>query len=139
MTVNRRGLVHRMTGVLLSNGCVPARLEFGFTSADPFAVTLGIRVGAVGGSSPPVVWVLARELLAQGLETASGDGDVLVRPLSAEWTTIELGGTVDGAIVIVASEDLLAFLEASFQVVADGAESGLLDWDAELRQLDAGA
>ncbi|MCW2822354.1 MAG: sporulation protein SsgA, partial [Marmoricola sp.] len=46
-----------------------------FDPADPFAVAMHLEA-----RSGTVVWTFARELLAEGLYTPSGDGDVQVWP-----------------------------------------------------------
>ncbi|SEM18284.1 SsgA family sporulation/cell division regulator [Streptacidiphilus jiangxiensis] len=132
-----QGVVRRMTGLVLAEGCAPARIECGFDPSDPFAVTVAVAVGSIGTPRPPVTWVIARELVVGGLDHRVGEGDVQVRPLSPEWTLIELGCPDRSAIVLVATEDLRDFVAATFDVVAEGAESAWLDWDAVLRQLSA--
>lgn len=83
---------------------------------------------AIYADEPPIVWTLARELLAVGRFTAAGvpGADVHVRPgprgLNAEVVEIEL--SVDGvtATLVVCGADVAEFLERTFAVVPLGAE-----------------
>lgn len=88
-------------------GSEPLDGELLFDPSDPYAVEM--RLGARSGS---VVWTFARELLADGLYGAVGDGDVQVWPC--------LGDAGEAVIIIeLSSPDGLALLQAPSRSVQD--------------------
>jgi hypothetical protein len=114
------------------NERLAAQLVFDLT--DPYAVTMHLE--ARPGT---VIWTFARELLAEGLYSPSGDGDVQVWPC--------LSTTGDAVVVIeLSSPDGLAMLQAptravheflvrTHEVVPEGEETDHLDMDALISQL----
>lgn len=105
--------------------------EFEFNPADPFAVSILFK------SEPtPVRWTFARDLLLNGFYEPTGDGDVHVWPcLAANGTAVvvlELCSPSGEVLIQVESRDLNAFNQRMLSLVPTGAESNLLDLDAEL-------
>ena len=81
--------------------------ELVFDHADPYAVAMHLEA-----RSGTVVWTFARELLADGLYTPTGDGDVQVWPC--------LSGSGEAVVIIeLCSPDGMAMLQAPSRAVHD--------------------
>ncbi|MET0998372.1 MAG: SsgA family sporulation/cell division regulator [Marmoricola sp.] len=108
--------------------------ELVFDLSDPYAVAMHLEA-----RSGTVIWTFARELLAEGLYTPSGNGDVQVWPC--------LSSTGDAVVIIeLSSPDGLALLQApsrtvhdfvarTHEVVPEGEETSHLAMDAMISQL----
>ncbi|MFH8344537.1 SsgA family sporulation/cell division regulator [Streptomyces sp. NPDC018045] len=109
---------------------VPAVLHY--HPADPLAVriTFPPEISLDGAA---VDWAFARELLAEGLRTPAGTGDVRVRPLGRERTVLEFHVEDGVAMVQVDAADLRRFLDRTYRAVPAGRE--LLDVDRGLAEL----
>lgn len=59
---------------------VPVQVELRYDTRDPFAVVAAFRAGRVGW----VEWTFSRDLLADGLLTETGEGDVRIRPANGD-------------------------------------------------------
>jgi Streptomyces sporulation and cell division protein, SsgA. len=55
---------------------VPLVASLYYSGSDPYAVRMAFHVG----TDEPVEWIFARDLLAAGIESRHGDGDVQVWP-----------------------------------------------------------
>jgi hypothetical protein len=104
---------------------VPARLVY--NPADPYVVLLQV--------ARKVTWELARELLTNVLDPLPygvGLGDVSVAGVDDElW--VELTSPTGHAVLWLAVEQVLEFLDATYWMVPAGTESSRIDWDRELR------
>src|SRR6516164_10654949 len=58
---------------------VPLVASLYYSGSDPYAVRMAFHVG----TDEPVEWIFARDLLAAGIESRQGDGDVQVWPSPA--------------------------------------------------------
>ena len=108
--------------------------ELVFDPSDPYAVSMHLQA-----RSGTVTWTFARDLLAQGLYSPSGDGDVQVWPC--------LSGAGDAVVIIeLCSPDGTALLQApsrtvhdfvvrTLEVVPAGEESAHLALDDLISQL----
>ena len=113
---------------------VPVTARLSYDPSDPFAVSVSMRTEG----SPTVDWVVSRELLAAGLLTPSGDGDIGVWPStsrSAEVVCISLSSPDGQALLYGQHADVAAFLDRTFVEVPAGAESELIDLDALVEHL----
>ncbi|MFD0327866.1 SsgA family sporulation/cell division regulator [Streptacidiphilus monticola] len=79
--------------------------------------------------------VLARTADPGAAGARVGDGDVRVLPGRPGRTYIQLRSGTGAALLEVETERLHEFVRASEDCVPPGAESGWLDWDAELTRL----
>jgi len=73
---------------------VPLVASMYYSGSDPYAVRMAFHVG----TDEPVEWIFARDLLAAGIESRQGDGDVQVWPSPVSVTEtggLELIGTAD--------------------------------------------
>src|SRR5256714_7570896 len=55
---------------------VPLVASMYYSGSDPYAVRMAFQVG----TDEPVEWIFARDLLAAGIESRQGEGDVQVWP-----------------------------------------------------------
>ncbi|GGR30593.1 SsgA family sporulation/cell division regulator [Streptomyces netropsis] len=111
---------------------VPARLRY--ERSDPFAVHIAFPPAAsLDGAE--VEWTFARELLATGLNTSTGCGDVQVWPCGADRTVLEFHAREGVAMVQLDTAELRRFLGRSYELVPAGTEAGHLDVDSDLAAL----
>ncbi|WP_030620630.1 SsgA family sporulation/cell division regulator [Streptomyces sclerotialus] len=111
---------------------VLARLRY--KSSDPFAVQ-AIFPAAASLDGAEVRWTFGRELLAEGMRSPSGDGDVHAWPCGPRHTMLEFHAAEGVAMVRFASADLRRFLSSTYLVVPRGSETHYLDVDADLAAL----
>ncbi len=126
---------------------VPLVASLNYSGSDPYAIRMAFHVG----SEEPVEWIFARDLLADGLMTPEGDGDVRVWPSPATDSPHE-AGEADGAATHsvlnielsspfgearfeAPSEAIASFLDRTYRIVPMGKESDVIDIDAELNGL----
>lgn len=107
--------------------------ELRYDPSDPLAVSLAIGTEL----EDPVVWVFARDLLADGVNHASGEGDITIEPVNeAEDREIRITLATDCLATMTASRDtVVEFLVAAFTAVPSGSEMDTVDWDAEVAAL----
>jgi hypothetical protein len=120
--VDERGIRHEIDAVL------------GYRRSDPYAVSMTFITG-----DGDLVWTFGRDLLAHGIGSPIGEGDVHVAPAiglaGTAMVSIELSSP-DGHLVLQAkSSDVTDFIVRSFAVVADGAESEHFDVDLLISQV----
>ncbi|GAB2997273.1 SsgA family sporulation/cell division regulator [Streptomyces pseudoechinosporeus] len=111
---------------------LPAELRYGID--DPYAVRLSLG----SSTGPPVTWVFARDLLAEGARRPAGLSDVLVIPRYCHHPhalRVVLSNSAGTALVELAAAEVAAFLQQTFALVPDGAESAHLDLDGALSAL----
>lgn len=112
--------------------CKPVSLIY--RVSDPFAVSLDIPDGGV-----VVTWLLSRELLADGLDTASGLGDVEVHPDlfddAVVWVCLFHTDGSGFVLLGFARADLERFLDDTDLMVPAGTEAGRINWTRELALL----
>ena len=128
---------------------VPLVASMYYNGSDPYAVRMAFHVG----TDEPVEWIFARDLLAAGIESRQGDGDVQVwpSPVSVAETgdldligaaeppgkvlNIELSSPFGQAHFEAPAEAMSAFLRRTYQLVPAGQESRFIDMDTELNDL----
>ncbi|MEV4439932.1 SsgA family sporulation/cell division regulator [Streptomyces sp. NPDC049577] len=111
---------------------VSAQLRY--LRSDPFAVRVAFPATAsLDGAE--VEWTFARELLARGLLSPTGGGDVRVWPCGPHRTVLELHAQEGVAMVQMDTDDLRGFLARSYALVPVGSEGGHLDVDSDLAAL----
>ena len=102
-----------------------------YDPADPYAVTTTFRTGGLD-----VNWTFARDLLIEGVYEPTGDGDVHLWPCLSETGAavlmIELVSETGGVLVEAPTAAVQKFINQMLAAVPQGAESDLLDLDAEL-------
>jgi Streptomyces sporulation and cell division protein, SsgA len=114
-------------------------VELGWRESDPYTVEVLFLVGEDGSEDVP--WLLARDLLAQGLHSPSGIGDIHIRPGGSceccgdDITVIKLTAPSGWAEFGFSTADLSQFLEATYDQCPPGAESLVFDLDTEIALL----
>ena len=100
--------------------------SFGYDAADPWAVTI-----TFGQRDEQVAWVVARDLLVQGLTEPVGEGDVQVWPSIDEHgraaVVIEFRPPAGHLATQLGTHELYRFLSHTQTVVPSGTESIDLD------------
>ena len=129
--------------VAAEQAVVPLVASLHYSGSDPYAIRMAFHVG----TEDPVEWIFARDLLADGLLTPKGDGDVLIWPSSP---VIGPDGQTDGPLSVLniklsspfgeahfeaPAEAIANFLDRTFRIVQMGKESQVIDIDAELNSL----
>ena len=114
----------------------PVVTRWTYSTADPFAVTLGVR----GRRDRFVEWLVARDLVIESLTGPAGCGDVRMSPQHVDGydiIEIEIRST-DGRAVLEVDRDLLQqFVDASLALVPVGAEGSRMNLDAEILKLSS--
>ncbi|SEK45548.1 SsgA family sporulation/cell division regulator [Streptacidiphilus jiangxiensis] len=123
----------QVTGVLISTPCghtVPVRVHFRYNQADAYAVTVEIHA-----DTHVQTWRLDRDLLTLGLSQPSGSQTLRIRPLTLDWTLLDLPEGTEVRLLLIASSDIRVFLGRTLRIVALGDEGDTIDWDTELQGL----
>lgn len=112
---------------------VPVKVELTYNSRDPYAVQATFRTG----QGTAVDWVFARDLLADGLLSSAGTGDVRVQPMPTDPDRVELELTSPSghALFTTCKRALGDFLNRTYQAVPATTEYSWLDFDMALSEL----
>ena len=121
---------------------VPLVASLNYSGSDPYAIRMAFHVGA----DEPVEWIFARDLLADGLMTPEGDGDVRVWPSletdpddeeqgDRSILNIELSSPFGEAHFEAPADAIASFLDRTYRIVPMGRETDVIDFDAELNGL----
>ncbi|GAA1931951.1 SsgA family sporulation/cell division regulator [Streptomyces sodiiphilus] len=122
--------------ILTPERSIPVPALLSHRSDDPYAVHITFHVG----SSAPVHWTFARELLTEGVRHPTGHGDVRVWPTWNEGHGVVCVAlrSPDGEALLQAPAGALSeWLEETLRVVPPGSEANQLDMDDELWALMA--
>lgn len=115
-------------------GVAPALIdaELRYAPDDPYAIAIHFHTRQGG-----VEWMFGRELLSDGLLLPSGEGDIVVRPDpdDEERLLLELKAPSGFAVLSAAIEEILDFLELSYDLVMPGEEPLWIDFDREMSKL----
>ncbi|GAA4031731.1 MULTISPECIES: SsgA family sporulation/cell division regulator [Allokutzneria] len=114
---------------------VPVQVELRYDTRDPYAVVAAFRTGRAGW----VEWVFARDLLADGLIAAAGEGDVRIRPAvdDPEVVVIELSSPSGHAMFEAAAQELADFLDRTYDLIVPGNENLWVSVDDALSHLQS--
>ncbi len=124
---------------------VPLVASLYYSGSDPYAVRMAFHVG----TDEPVEWIFARDLLASGIRSRQGEGDVRVWPSAKSCVepdrsaggpectvlNIELSSPFGQAHFEAPAQAMAAFLQRTYQIVPAGQESGFVDIETELNDL----
>lgn len=117
---------------------VPLVASLYYSAEDPYAVRVAFHVGL----DEPVEWTFARDLLAEGVEGATGLGDVKIWPSDGPQSDlrgvvlhVQLVSSYGEAHFEALSTDVSDFLHRTYKIVPDGEESGRINIDGELAEL----
>lgn len=108
-------------------------VELHYKVADPYAVRMTFHLPG----DAPVTWTFGRELLLDGINTPSGDGDVHIAPTTPEDLSdvhmrLQVGD--DHALFRVSAAPLVAFLDRTDRLVPLGQERTLSDFEGNLEE-----
>ncbi len=108
-------------------------VELGYETRDPFAVRMTFHLPG----DAPVTWAFGRELLVDGINGPSGDGDVHISPTGLEDlsdVSIQLQVGADRALFRSSAPPLVAFLDRTDKLVPLGQERTLGDFEEHLEE-----
>jgi hypothetical protein len=120
--------------VVPEHGAVPLVASLNYSADDPYAIKMSFHVGA----DEPVEWIFGRELLAAGLKTPVGEGDVQVWPedtIGADIVNIALSSPFGEAHFEAPLTDTAEFLKSTYGIVPANAEGDFIDFDSELDEM----
>ncbi|MFJ8310173.1 MULTISPECIES: SsgA family sporulation/cell division regulator [unclassified Streptomyces] len=106
-------------------------VELTYEAADPYAVRMTFHLPG----DTPVTWAFGRELLLDGINGPTGDGDVRIEPTDAQELSdvrIRLQVGTDRAMFRAGAAPLVAFLDRTDRLVPLGQERTLGDFDGHL-------
>lgn len=113
---------------------MPLLTRWSYRADDPYAVTMSIS----RPSGRWIDWLMARDLVVEGMLSAAGIGDVRVAPFSDdEFDIVEVKiGDDEGFAALEFDRELMEhFLAATFDVVGLGSESDAIDVAAEIEKI----
>ncbi|MFF8843522.1 SsgA family sporulation/cell division regulator [Streptomyces sp. NPDC015127] len=108
-------------------------VELRYETSDPYAVRMTFHLPG----DAPVTWAFGRELLLDGINAPSGDGDVHIAPTRPEVLSdvhIRLRVGSDSALFRVGAPPLVAFLDRTDKLVPLGQELALGDFEVSLEE-----
>jgi len=117
--------------VVPEHGGIPLTASLYYRGDDPYAIRMSFHVG----TDDPVEWIFARDLLAEGLDSVAGDGDVRVWPSTSahrDVLNLALSSPFGQAHFEAPLTALTGFLLRTFEVVPAGREGEFIDIDGEL-------
>ncbi|MFK8908273.1 SsgA family sporulation/cell division regulator [Streptomyces sp. YS-3] len=106
-------------------------VELTYRADDPYAVRMTFHLPG----DEPVTWTFGRELLLDGINSPTGDGDVRIEPAGGEELRdvhihLQVGG--ERANFRAGAGPLVAFLDRSDKLVPLGQERATGDFDGHL-------
>jgi hypothetical protein len=120
--------------VVPEHGGVPLTASLCYRDDDPYAIRMSFHVGM----DDPVEWLFARDLLAVGMQTPVGEGDVHVWPAprdDQDVLNISLSSPFGQAHFEAPRAATADFVHRTYSVIADGCEDDFVDLDGELDEL----
>ena len=103
-------------------------VELRYEARDPYAVCMTFHLPG----DAPVTWTFGRDLLFDGINGPSGDGDVHIEPTGPETLTdvsVQLQVGSDRALFRASAPPLMAFLHRTDKLVPRGQELTLGDFE----------
>jgi Streptomyces sporulation and cell division protein, SsgA len=107
---------------------VPCALEY--RAEEPYAIRATFRTGVTD-----IEWMFARDLLLEGLQRPSGEGDVVMWPEhhgEVPLLLLALNSPSGQAVLECESRHVEHFLRRTFEIVALGEESASIDIDGTI-------
>jgi Streptomyces sporulation and cell division protein, SsgA len=104
----------------------------GYATDDPYAVHVLL---ATRTTLTPLVVVVGRDLLAEGLHAPAGDGDIRVAFFTPGRLCLTIHHVVGDLWIIVDADDVRRFMIDTFALVPVGDETRHINLDRELRAL----
>lgn len=110
---------------------VPCELEY--RAEEPYAIRATFRTGAAD-----IEWMFARDLMLEGLQRPSGEGDVVIWPehhAATPLTLIALNSPSGQAVLECERDHIELFLRRTFQIVPLGDEGTTMDVDQWIHEI----
>jgi hypothetical protein len=120
--------------VSLYDGSTPVRSRWSYRADQPFTVVAAFQTDR----NRWVEWTFARDLLVEGLWTATGMGDVRLHPATEQgldMLVVEIESPEGYARLELDHESVSAFLDATAELVPIGEESEHFDVDALIEEI----
>lgn len=114
---------------------LPVLAGLRYQADDPWAVRVTFQTGGEDGT---VEWMLARQLLTEGIRETVGEGDVRVWPAvndSEPVVNLAMTSPSGAALFEIDRDALVEFLQQTYLAVPTGSEEDVVDLDAELALL----
>jgi hypothetical protein len=129
MTANT--IHHEQVAELRGTG-EPVHTRWAYNDVEPFGITVSFRTD----SSRWVEWTFARDLLLEGMAGPAGLGDLRIAPsLEQDTLLLEIRAPGGQATFELDRELTEEFLEATLDLVPEGAESDHFDVDRLLGEI----
>ncbi|MGW0553393.1 SsgA family sporulation/cell division regulator [Streptomyces sp. NPDC002926] len=109
------------------------QVELRYETGDPYAVRMTFHLPG----DAPVTWAFGRELLLDGINGPSGDGDVHIAPIGQEGLAdvgIRLQVGCDRAMFRSSAAPLVGFLDRTDKLVPLGQERTLGEFEGSLEE-----
>ncbi|MEI8083419.1 MAG: SsgA family sporulation/cell division regulator [Actinomycetes bacterium] len=119
--------------VLTGERSVTVSALLDYDVSEPYSVRATFRT-----SEGNVLWVFARELLAEGLHKPAGNGDVAIWPSRThgdDVLCISLSSPSGQALMEAKRSDIQGFLQRTYAVAPEGTEGTFLDIDGLIDEL----
>lgn len=119
--------------VVDSDRTVEVPCEFEYRSDEPYAVRATFRTGAAD-----IEWMFARDLLLEGLQKPSGEGDVVIWPENhgdEPLVLLALNSPSGQAVLECDRAHVEHFVRRTFDIVSVGEESTTVDVDRCIHQI----
>lgn len=119
--------------IVPEHGKVPLTAHLHYTGDDPYALRMEFHVGV----TDPVEWIFARDLLAEGMVSRAGEGDIRMWPGQPghKVLNIALSSPFGQAQFEAPMAVLSGFLLRTYEVVPAGHEQDFIDLDGGLNDL----
>ncbi|MFH9725499.1 SsgA family sporulation/cell division regulator [Streptomyces sp. NPDC017254] len=117
--------------LLTPDAVVPIETTVSYTSRDPHALSIVFHLPG----DAPVLWRVDREMVLTGSPTASGAGEVRIRPAPDGTLHLRLGPAGHSATVRCDQDRLARLVRDTFALVPQGTEERHIDWQPLLAAL----
>jgi hypothetical protein len=106
------------------NPCLIVAAFLRYTPEDPYAVRIVFRTGT---GDKPVIWRVSRDLIRDGLDRLSGEGDVQIAPAPDDVHEVVFRIRVDDASALLTAprQPIADFLKRTTEVVPYGRETSV--------------
>lgn len=122
--------------VVDSERTIEVPCEWEYRSDEPYAVRATFRTGAAD-----IEWMFARDLILEGMQRPSGEGDIVIWPEhhgSVPLILLALNSPTGQAVLECDRDHLEQFMRCTFDIVAVGEEGDSLDIDRTIHLILGG-
>lgn len=112
-------MIKHQTTAVAEGYCRPEQIPVDMGYRKDFPLEVRFRFRDENGS---VEWMMARDLLANGMLRKQGEGDILIDPSDDGVVRLTLRVLTEHLVIAFNSDDLYRFLVATYTEVAEGHE-----------------